>query len=412
MIQINKYTLSNGLRIVHHEDLSTQMVAINIAYDVGARDEDASHTGFAHLFEHLMFCGSLHIPEYDVAIQEAGGENNAWTSNDLTNYYLTLPYPNAEIGFWLESDRMLGLDFEGRGLEVQRQVVMEEFRQRSLNQPYGDLNHLIRDLAYRVHPYRWPTIGLELAHIEKATKEEVKSFFYRFYAPNNAILAVTGRISFQETIRLAEKWFGDIPAREVKIRRLPVEPLQTEQRRKTVERNVPAHMLYMAFKMGGRTDIDYYPSDMLSDLLSNGSSSRLIQRLVKEKKLFSSIDAHIDGSIDPGLFHITGRLAENISFQEAEEAIWQELKNLQENLVEDFELEKVKNKYESQQIFNRMSYLNVATDLAYYELIGDAELINTEVECYRSVSKENIRAVAQKLFAPQNSNIIHYYAKQ
>lgn len=412
MIQINKYTLSNGLRIVHHEDLSTQMVAINIAYDVGARDEDASHTGFAHLFEHLMFCGSLHIPEYDVAIQEAGGENNAWTSNDLTNYYLTLPYPNAEIGFWLESDRMLGLDFEGRGLEVQRQVVMEEFRQRSLNQPYGDLNHLIRDLAYRVHPYKWPTIGLELAHIEKATKEEVKSFFYRFYAPNNAILAVTGRISFQETIRLAEKWFGDIPAREVKIRRLPVEPLQTEQRRKTVERNVPAHMLYMAFKMGGRTDIDYYPSDMLSDLLSNGSSSRLIQRLVKEKKLFSSIDAHIDGSIDPGLFHITGRLAENISFQEAEEAIWQELKNLQENLVEDFELEKVKNKYESQQIFNRMSYLNVATDLAYYELIGDAELINTEVECYRSVSKENIRAVAQKLFAPQNSNIIHYYAKQ
>ncbi len=412
MIQINKYTLSNGLRIVHHEDLSTQMVAINIAYDVGARDEDSSHTGFAHLFEHLMFCGSLHIPEYDVAIQEAGGENNAWTSNDLTNYYLTLPYPNAEIGFWLESDRMLGLDFEGRGLEVQRQVVMEEFRQRSLNQPYGDLNHLIRNLAYRVHPYKWPTIGLELAHIEKATKEEVKSFFYRFYAPNNAILAVTGRISFQETIRLAEKWFGDIPAREVKIRRLPVEPLQTEQRRKTVERNVPAHMLYMAFKMGGRTDIDYYPSDMLSDLLSNGSSSRLIQRLVKEKKLFSSIDAHIDGSIDPGLFHITGRLAENISFQEAEEAIWQELKNLQENLVEDFELEKVKNKYESQQIFNRMSYLNVATDLAYYELIGDAELINTEVECYRSVSKENIRAVAQKLFAPQNSNIIHYYAKQ
>ncbi len=412
MIQINKYTLSNGLRIVHHEDLSTQMVAINIAYNVGARDEDASHTGFAHLFEHLMFCGSLHIPEYDVAIQEAGGENNAWTSNDLTNYYLTLPYPNAEIGFWLESDRMLGLDFEGRGLEVQRQVVMEEFRQRSLNQPYGDLNHLIRDLAYRVHPYKWPTIGLELAHIEKATKEEVKSFFYRFYAPNNAILAVTGRISFQETIRLAEKWFGDIPAREVKIRRLPVEPLQTEQRRKTVERNVPAHMLYMAFKMGGRTDIDYYPSDMLSDLLSNGSSSRLIQRLVKEKKLFSSIDAHIDGSIDPGLFHITGRLAENISFQEAEEAIWQELKNLQENLVEDFELEKVKNKYESQQIFNRMSYLNVATDLAYYELIGDAELINTEVECYRSVSKENIRAAAQKLFAPQNSNIIHYYAKQ
>ncbi|MCI5559922.1 MAG: pitrilysin family protein [Phocaeicola sp.] len=412
MIQINKYTLSNGLRIVHHEDLSTQMVAINIAYNVGARDEDASHTGFAHLFEHLMFCGSLHIPEYDVAIQEAGGENNAWTSNDLTNYYLTLPYPNAEIGFWLESDRMLGLDFEGRGLEVQRQVVMEEFRQRSLNQPYGDLNHLIRNLAYRVHPYKWPTIGLELAHIEKATKEEVKSFFYRFYAPNNAILAVTGRISFQETIRLAEKWFGDIPAREVKIRRLPIEPLQTEQRRKTVERNVPAHMLYMAFKMGGRTDIDYYPSDMLSDLLSNGSSSRLIQRLVKEKKLFSSIDAHIDGSIDPGLFHITGRLAENISFQEAEEAIWQELKNLQENLVEDFELEKIKNKYESQQIFNRMSYLNVATDLAYYELIGDAELINTEVECYRSVSKENIRAVAQKLFAPQNSNIIHYYAKQ
>ncbi len=412
MIHINRHMLGNGLRIVHHEDHTTQMVAINIAYDVGARDEDEQHTGFAHLFEHLMFCGSANIADYDVPVQQAGGENNAWTNNDMTNYYLTLPYMNAETGFWLESDRMLRLDFEGKGLEVQRQVVMEEFRQRNLNQPYGDVGHLMRELAYKVHPYRWPTIGKELAHIEQATIEDVKDFFYRFYAPNNAVLAVTGHISFEETKRLAEKWFGGIERRSVPKRNLPQEPEQTEQRRSTVERNVPVDMLCMAFKMCHRKDEDYYTCDMLSDILANGSSSRLIQRLVREQKLFASIDAHIDGSFDAGLFHVTGRVSSGVDLETAEEAVWKELQRLQEEPVSDFEIKKVKNKYESQQIFGHINYLSVATDLAYHELLGDATQINREVECYRSVDAAQIRRVAQWLFAPERSNILYYKAKR
>lgn len=258
MIQVNRYTLANGLRIVHNEDDSTQMVALNLLYDVGARDEDPSHTGFAHLFEHLMFGGSLHIPDYDTPVQNAGGENNAWTNNDITNYYITLPHQNVETGFWLESDRMLSLDFSPKSLEVQRQVVIEEFKQRNLNQPYGDASHLLRELAYESHPYRWPTIGKEIAHIAQATLEEVKDFFFRFYAPNNAILAVTGHISFEETIRLAEKWFGPIPARNISPRQLPAEKPQTAVRRKTVERKVPVDAIYMAFHMSNRMHPDYY----------------------------------------------------------------------------------------------------------------------------------------------------------
>ena len=304
MIEINRHTLSNGLRIVHSEDNTTQMVALNILYDVGARDEDPEHTGFAHLFEHLMFGGSINVPDYDTPVQNAGGENNAWTNNDITNYYITLPRQNVETGFWLESDRMLSLDFNPRSLEVQRQVVIEEFKQRNLNQPYGDASHLLRALAYKVHPYRWPTIGKEISHIANATSEEVQAFFFRYYAPDNAILAVTGHITFEETVALAEKWFSPIPRRHVPRRSLPMEPMQTEERRLTVERNVPVDALYMAFHMCSRNHPDYYAFDMLSDLLSSGRSSRFVQHLVQDKQIFNSIDAYISGSIDNGLFHI------------------------------------------------------------------------------------------------------------
>ena len=283
MIQVNHHTLSNGLRIVHNEDNSTQMVALNVLYDVGARDEDPEHTGFAHLFEHLMFGGSVNIPDYDVPVQNAGGENNAWTNNDITNYYITLPYQNVETGFWLESDRMLSLDFSPQSLEVQRQVVIEEFKQRNLNQPYGDAAHLLREMAYQNHPYRWPTIGKEISHIANATLEKVKSFFYRFYAPNNAILAVTGHISFDETVRLAEKWFAPIPAREIPKRQLPAEKPQTAIRRRSVERKVPVDALYMAFHMCNRYHRAYHAFDIITDLLSNGRSSRFIQTLVQEE---------------------------------------------------------------------------------------------------------------------------------
>ena len=410
MIQVNRYTLANGLRIVHNEDDSTQMVALNLLYDVGARDEDPLHTGFAHLFEHLMFGGSLHIPDYDTPVQNAGGENNAWTNNDITNYYITLPHQNVETGFWLESDRMLSLDFSPKSLEVQRQVVIEEFKQRNLNQPYGDASHLLRELAYESHPYRWPTIGKEIAHIAQATLEEVKDFFYRFYAPNNAILSVTGHISFEETIRLAEKWFGPIPARNISPRQLPAEKPQTAVRRKTVERKVPVDAIYMAFHMSNRMHPDYYVYDMITDILSNGRSSRFIQSLVQEQKLFTSIDAYISGSLDEGLLHITGKPVEGVSLEQAEEAIWKELEKMKTVPVSEQELEKVKNRYESEQIFNNINYLNVATNLAFFELTGKAEDINEEVGKYRAVTAEQIQATSARCFVPENCSILYYKA--
>lgn len=410
-MKINRHILDNGLRLVHSPDESTQMVAINILYNVGARDEHPEHTGFAHLFEHLMFGGSVNIPDYDMPLQLAGGENNAWTNNDITNYYLTVPRQNVETGFWLESDRMLSLDFSERSLEVQRGVVMEEFKQRCLNQPYGDVSHLLRPLAYRVHPYQWPTIGKDLSHIANATLEEVEAFFFRFYAPNNAILAVTGHISFEEAVALTEKWFGPIPRREVPLRNLPQEPEQTEERRLTVERNVPLDSLFMAYPMCGHRHPDYYAFDILSDLLSNGRSSRLNQRLVQKKQLFSSIDAYISGSVDAGLFHISGKPSAGVSLEQAEAAVREELDRLQQEPVDELELEKVKNKFESTQIFGNINYLNVATNLAWFELLGCAEDMEKEVSRYRAVTAEQLQAVAKSVFRRENG-VILYYKKQ
>ena len=407
-MKINKKTLENGLRLVHNEDRSTQMVALNIVYDVGARDEHPEHTGFAHLFEHLMFGGSVHIPDYDTPLQRAGGENNAWTNNDITNYYLTIPKPNVEIGFWLESDRMLELAFSEQSLEVQRAVVMEEFKQRCLNQPYGDVGHLLRPLAYKVHPYRWPTIGKELSHIANATLDEVKEFFFRFYAPNNAVLAVTGNISWEEAVRLTEKWFGPLPRREVPVRRLPQEPVQTAERRQTVERNVPLDALFMAYHICGRPGAGYYACDILSDILSNGQSSRLTDRLVHERKIFSSLDAYISGTRDAGLLHINGKPAAGVSLEQAEEAVRKELDELRRELVGERELEKVKNKFESTQIFGNINYLNVATNLAWFELTGQAEDINREVDNYCAVTAEQLHRVAQETFREENGVVLYY----
>ena len=406
MLKINRHILANGMRLVHSQDDSTQMVALDILYNVGARDEHTEHTGFAHLFEHLMFGGSVNIPDYDAPLQLAGGENNAWTNNDITNYYLTVPRQNVEIGFWLESDRMLSLDFNERSLEVQRGVVMEEFKQRCLNQPYGDVGHLLRPLAYKEHPYQWPTIGKELSHIANATLDEVKDFFFRFYAPNNAVLAVTGNISFEEAVALTEKWFGTIPRRDVPVRRLPQEPVQTEERRLTVERNVPLDALFMAFHMCERAHPDYYAFDILSDILSNGRSSRLNQHLVQEKQLFSSIDASISGSIDAGLFHISGKPSAGVSLEEAEAAVREELKILQNEAIAAQELEKVKNKFESTQIFGNINYLNVATNLAWFELNGAAEDMEKEVERYRAVTAGQLQTVAQTAFDKANGVVL------
>lgn len=410
MLKINKHILNNGLRLVHSQDDSTQMVALNILYNVGARDENPDHTGFAHLFEHLMFGGSVNIPDYDGPLQLSGGENNAWTNNDITNYYLTVPRQNVETGFWLESDRMLSLDFSERSLEVQKGVVTEEFKQRCLNQPYGDVGHLLRPLAYKVHPYQWPTIGKELSHIANATLDEVKDFFFRFYAPNNAVLAVTGNIAFDEAVRLAEKWFGPIPRREVPVRSLPQEPPQMEERRLMVERNVPLDALFMAYHICDRQSPDYYAFDILSDILSNGRSSRLNRHLVQERQVFSSIDAYISGSVDAGLFHISGKPAAGVSLEQAEAAVREELQALQETLIAEQELEKVKNKFESTQIFGNMNYLNVATNLAWFELNGRAEDMECEVERYRAVTADQLREVAQTAFNKANGVVLYYKA--
>ena len=410
-MKINKYTLPNGLRLVHCLDTSTQMVALNVLYDVGARDEHPEHTGFAHLFEHLMFGGSMHIPDYDGPLQMAGGESNAWTNNDITNYWLTLPKQNAELGFWLESDRMLSLEFSPKSLEVQRSVVMEEFKQRCLNQPYGDVSHFLRPLAYRVHPYQWPTIGKDLSHIAEATMEQVKAFFFRYYAPNNAILVVAGNISWEDTLSLTEKWFASIPRREVPTRALPQEPEQTAMRRLEVERDVPVDALYMAFHMDARDGKNFYACDILTDLLSNGQSSRLNQHLVQERKIFSNIDAYISASRDAGLLYVSGKPAKGISLKQTEEAVWEQLQILSEELVGEHELEKVKNKFESTQIFNNLSYLNVATNLAWYELIGRAEDIDTEVDRYRAVTTEQLLTVASQVFSKPNASILYYKAK-
>ena len=410
-MRINKLTLSNGLRLVHHLDTSTQMVALNIVYDVGARDEHPLHTGFAHLFEHLMFGGSAHIPDYDTPLQQAGGENNAWTNNDITNYYLTVPRANVETAFWLESDRMLELAFSEQSLEVQRGVVMEEFKQRCLNQPYGDVGHLLRPLAYKVHPYQWPTIGKELSHIADATLDEVRRFFFRFYAPNNAVLAVIGNISWDDTVRLTEKWFAPIPRRDVPVRNLPQEPEQTAERRLTVERNVPVDALFMAWHMCARGEPDYYAFDILSDILSNGRSSRLNRRLVQEQKLFSSIDAYISGSRDAGLLQLSGKPAAGVSLQQAEDAVWRELDELCRVPIGEAELEKVKNKFESTQIFGNINYLNVATNLAWYELTGKAEDIDLEVGNYRAVTPEQLQAVATDAFRRENTSVLYYKRK-
>ena len=411
MIHVNKLTLPNGLVVVHNEDRSTRMAALNLLYKVGARDEHPDHTGFAHLFEHLMFGGSVNIPDYDTPVQQAGGENNAWTNNDITNYYVTLPAHNIELAFWLESDRMLGLDFNPKSLEVQRQVVIEEFKQRNLNQPYGDDSHLLRALAYKVHPYRWPTIGKDISHIAHATLDEVKDFFFHYYAPNNAILAVTGNITWEETVRLAEKWFAPIPRRDVPARHLPREPRQTEARRMEVERAVPVDALYLCFHMCDRLHPDYYAFDMLSDILSNGKSSRLIRRLVIERRICSSVDAYISGSLDAGLIHIVGKPTPGYTLADVEKAVWKELETLKHTPVDEHELEKVKNRYESEQIFGNINYLNVATNLAYFEMLNRAEDINDEVRKYRSVSAGQLQRVAQQAFTTENSNTLYYKAQ-
>lgn len=412
MIHFERTKLANGLTVIVHQDKTTPMVALDVCYNVGSRDEHPDHTGFAHLFEHLMFGGSKHIPSYDEPLQKAGGDNNAFTSNDLTNYYLTLPKNNLETGFWLESDRMLELAFSKKSLDVQRNVVIEEFKQRYLNQPYGDVWPLLRQLAYKVHSYQWPTIGREISHIEKATMQQVKDFFFAHYAPDNAVLVVTGNVEFDEVLTLANRWFGPIPNRNVKPRDIPQEPIQTEIREQTVVRDVPNDAIYLAWHTTDRLDPMYYATDLISDVLSNGNSSRMYVNLVQKEKLFTELDAYLSGDYEPGLFVVSGKPSNGISLETARKAIERELDRMKQDLISEYELEKVKNKLEANIVYGEMNYLTKAMNLATNEILKDADLINSQVESYRSVTAAQIREVSQHILRSENCSVLNYIAKK
>ena len=411
MIDYNKFTLDNGLRVIVHEDPSTPMAVVNIMYDVGARDEDPAQTGFAHLFEHLMFGGSINIEDFETPLQVAGGENNAYTSNDVTNYYIQIPAENLETALWLESDRMLSLAFNKKSLDVQRKVVMEEFKEHYINKPYGDVWFRLREMAYKQHPYRWMTIGKELSHIENAALDDVRNFFFKHYRPVNAILVVAGNVKTEKVKELVEKWFGDIPAGDKYVRNIPQEPEQKEARRMDLTANVPIDAFYKCWHMDGRLDHGYYVADLLTEVLGGGGSSRLYQKLVKEKQMFSNIDCYHFGSIDRGLLTIEGKLVKGIRHEDAEKAIEEELENIKSEPVSDKELTKIKNKTESAIAFEDMSVMTRANNLAFYELLGDAGLFNTDREKYFAVTAEDMMHYSRKIFDEKNSNTLYYHSE-
>jgi predicted Zn-dependent peptidase len=387
------------------------MAVVNVLYNVGAKDEDPAKTGFAHLFEHLMFGGSVNIPVYDEPLQRAGGENNAYTTNDLTNYYCQIPAENIETAFWLESDRMLSLAFSKKSLEVQRKVVCEEFKEHYINKPYGDAWHKMRSLAYTQHPYRWMTIGASLQHVEDATIEDVKDFFFQFYRPNNAILVVTGNVQTEQVKQLAQKWFGPIEAGKPYVRNLPKEPVQEKSRSMDVRADVPLDMLMMTWHMGGRFDEGYHATDLITEVLGGGTSARLYEQLIKVKQIFSSIDCYHFGTVDPGLLVIEGKLVKGISMAVAEKAVLEEIEKIKNEILDAKELQKVINKTESVICFEDMSIMNRAHSLAYYELLGDADLMNKELGMYQKVTPSMIQHTAQQIFQDSNRNTLYYYSK-
>jgi zinc protease len=412
MILFEHFTLENGLKVYVHEDKTTPMAVLNLLYNVGARDEEESKTGFAHLFEHLMFGGSRNVPSFDEALQLAGGENNAFTSNDITNYYITLPASNIETAFWLESDRMLSLSFDPEVLEVQRKVVIEEFKQRYLNQPYGDIWLKLRPLAYQQHPYKWATIGKDISHIEQATMQDVKDFFFKFYIPNNAILVVAGNVTVGQVKALSDKWFGPIPKGKDYKRNLPVEPPQNAGRKLEIEENVPLDALYKAFHMPGRYEDDYYAADLMGDILGRGKSSRLYDVLVKEKKVFNSIGCFATGSIDPGLLIVQGKLNEGFSLKEADEMVWEVIEDLKRDTITEKELTKVKNQAESSLVFGEVELLNRAMNLATSALAGDPNLVNTETEKIQAVTLSDINRMGNQILRRENCSTVFYKAKK
>ncbi len=408
MIKVNTYTLKNGLTLLHHKDATTMMVALNLLYKVGARNENPYKTGFAHLFEHLMFSGSLNSDSYDEPLQAAGGESNAWTSNDITNYYDIVPAHNVETAFWLESDRLLNLTLTEKKFEAQKSVVLEEFKQRCLNTPYGDVSHIIRDNAYTMHPYKWPVIGRSTDVIADATIDEARLFFNNHYSVNNLIMCVSGNIDFEQAVALTEKWFGDIECRNVKKQKIPVEPFQEKERRLKIEKDVPKNMILKAYHMCGRTHEDYQISDIISDILANGNSSRFFRNVLMKSDAFSSLDASIGGSVDPGLFYIRGYLNEGVSYEQGEDIIKKELESFLHESASEYEITRYVNKLESKEQFENISYLEKATKLSFYEFISKADDINTEIEKYRTITSDDIKRVSRKILIDSNCTTLFY----
>ncbi len=412
MITYSKHKLNNGLTLLANRDRTSRMAAVNILYKVGARNENPSRTGLAHLFEHLMFKGTHSVPDFDTPVQMACGENNAFTNNDYTDFYITLPIDNLQTALWLESDRMHGLNLSEEAIELEKRVVIEEFRQRYLNQPYGDVMMLMRQMAYTRHPYRWATIGLSPDHIASASAEEIRAFYERYYQPSNAILSVSGDIDPEAFFSLAEKWFAGIENRDFAPLQIPVEPEQTEPRRMEVVRDVPATMIVMAFHMGNRLSPDFFVGDMTSDLLAGGDSARLYERLIKRKRLFATANAYISGDLDCGTFCFTGQLLPTTSVEAAEAAIWAEISELQQGKISKYEIAKVKNKFEANTLFGELNVMNKAMNLGYYEMTGDISLINREVDIYRSLGVEDVADFSRRIFRPENSSTLIYRAKQ
>lgn len=412
MIDFSHFTLDNGLRVYIHEDKTVSIATVNIMYDVGSRDETPERTGFAHLFEHLMFSGSENIPNFDTIVQQVGGSNNAYTSPDVTNYYTVVPSPNVETALWLEADRMLSLSINDNSLEVQRKVVIEEFKQRYLNQPYGDIWLHLRPLVYQKHSYNWATIGKEVKHIEEATLEEVKAFFFKHYRPDNAVLVVAGNVEKDQVEKLVKKWFGDIPKGNRPLRNLEKEPTQTEARQLKVESKVPLNAIYKAYRMGNRKAADYYATDLVSDILGRDKSARLYQELIKEKEIFNSIGSYIMGSVDEGLLVISGKLNPAFSPEQGEEAIQSIIDEFLENGISDEELTKVKNQAEASHIFSEIEVLNRAMNIAYYAILGDVDMVNTVADEMAKVTKQELMQTAKKILTKENCSTLYYYSKE
>lgn len=410
MIKYSQKTLANGLTVVVHPDEGSSVVVVNVAYKVGSRDESPDKTGFAHLFEHLMFSGSVNIPSYDEPLQKAGGENNAYTTPDYTNYYLKVPPENVETGLWLESDRMLGLAFNEKGLEVQRKVVIEEFKQRYLNQPYGDVWHKLRELAYTKHSYQWPTIGKCTQHIEDAQMTDVRAFFDTYYVPNNAILVLAGKITPEKGFELAEKWFSDIPEGKSIDRNIPVEPAQNEKRLLSVESNVPVNAFYKVFHMPDRVSSDYYTADLLSDIMGRGKSSMLYTELVENQPVFSELSAYVTGSVDPGLLVISGRLQKGVAFEDAESSIDEIISNVLQNGVDDEQLEKARNQALASHAFGEIDILDRAQNLAYGFIVGDIDRANQEPDLLKQVTIQDINQMAKSILKESNASTMYYKA--